>query len=146
MLHSIRHRVMKKKAKEKKIQEIRQIQKNQFERKKWQITGSSEFQPEYCQMLVNHCSEGYSFQSFAARVNVLPEVIKEWIEKYPEFANARSIAEVRRKFFWEKKAIEDCSNKFSISTFRHFTESTDKEAEVSVPEAVVLLPKEESSK
>lgn len=136
---------MKKKAGKQRIQEIRQIQKPKLERKKWQFEENSGFKIEFCQMLVNHCSEGYSFQSFAVRINVLPKTLDEWAEEYPEFAKARTIAALKQKIFWEMKAVEACSEKFSYSIFRYFTEN-DKDKKPEAPQGVVLLPNEVSTK
>lgn len=145
MYHFQRRTAMKKKAKKQRIREIRQIQELKHEKKKWLEAGASGYNPEYCRMLIEHCEEGFSFQAFAAKINVLPEVLNEWTGRYPEFRNAKSIAESRQRIFWETKAIEACREKFLISIFRYFT-SDSREGKADVPEAVVILPEEEKDR
>lgn len=135
---------MNNKAGKQKIQETRQIQETDLEENKWQLKENSEFNPVYCRKLVEHCSRGYSFQSFAAIINVVPELLEEWTKKYPEFSKARYAAALKQKVFWEKKAVEACSKKFSISVFRYFVGS--KTENPAVPGPVVVLPEEENSK
>jgi hypothetical protein len=132
---------MRKKAKKQRAQETRQIRKLKQEKKKLLLEEVPGFKPEYCTMLVEHCSLGYSFRSFAAGINVLPELLEEWTEKCPEFKKARTLAAFNQKVFWEKKAVEACSEKFSIGLFRYITGSIDENPEV--PGFIVILPEEE---
>lgn len=135
---------MRKNDKKQRIQEPLQTQKINQDSSQWQLRESLDFSTEYCPMLVEHCSEGFSFQSFAALINVMPELLEEWTEKYPEFAKARTAAALKQKIFWEKKALKACSEKFSISIFRYFT--GNKTENPDAPESVVILPEEETSK
>ncbi|MCU7495655.1 MAG: hypothetical protein HF314_16775 [Ignavibacteria bacterium] len=136
---------MRKEEKKERIKEIRQLRKLKMERKKWQYPTASDFKVEYCQMLMDHCSQGYSCQSFAAKINVMPEVLERWTDEYPEFKNARLRAELQLKMFWEMLAVEACKKKFSISVFRYYT-GDGKEQNPPASGRVVILPEEESSK
>ncbi|MGE5351992.1 MAG: hypothetical protein ACM3P0_07910 [Acidobacteriota bacterium] len=135
---------MRKKARKQRIQEIRQIQKLKHEKKNLSPGESSGFKHGYCLELIEYCSQGYSFESFASRINVMPEILEEWTEKYPEFKKARALAAFKQKTFWEMKAVEACNQKFLISVFRYFTGSKDENPPLSGP--VVILPKEDNSK
>lgn len=136
---------MRKKKKEERIQDIRQIQKLKREKKKLETAPGSDYKTEYCSMLLDHCSQGYSFKSFAARINVLPETLEKWTKEHPEFEAAKSKAELKQRMFWEAMAIEACREKFSVHIFRYFIGDTD-EMNPLEPKAVVLLPKEDISK
>lgn len=135
---------MRKKNNEEIIQDIPKIQKRGHEKKKRQPTApaGSDFKPEYCQMLLRHCSRGYSFQSFAAGINVQTATLEEWAQEYPEFEAAMRIAELKQKMYWENLAVKACRKRFSVSIFRYFI---GKQADTNPAEtkAVVLLPMEE---
>lgn len=129
---------MRKKARKQKIQETREIQKLKRERNNMLLEKGSLFKPVYCQMLIGHCSKGYSFKSFAAQINVTPEILEEWTEKYKDFKKARALAVLKQRDFWERSAVEACMGKFSFSIFRYFT--GDVEVNISNPNHIVLLP------
>ena len=48
------------------------------------------YKPEYCQMLIDHMSKGYSFESFAGKIGRGVRTIYEWREKFEEFQDACS--------------------------------------------------------
>ena len=48
-------------------------------------------------------SEGYSFRSFGAVVGVSRKTLYEWVDKYPEFAEAKDIATSKAQMFFEKR-------------------------------------------
>jgi hypothetical protein len=59
------------------------------------------FKPEYCQMLILHMKEGFSFESFAGRIGVSRTVIYDWTEKYKDFADAKEDGEAGSRYFLE---------------------------------------------
>lgn len=65
----------------------------------------SKFKPEYCQMLVNHMAEGYSFESFAALIDVSRETLYEWGRVHPEFSDSKKTAFDKNLLFWERAGI-----------------------------------------
>lgn len=51
----------------------------------------SKYQPEYCEMLIKHMSQGKSFWSFAAEVDVCFDTLSEWTKTHQEFSEAKKI-------------------------------------------------------
>lgn len=52
----------------------------------------SLYKPEYIQQLLDHSKEGYSFESFGAKVGVHRDTLYNWCDLYPEFSDARKRA------------------------------------------------------
>lgn len=48
----------------------------------------SLYKPEYCKMLIEHMSKGFSFESFAADVNCTRSTLYEWRDQNQEFSDA----------------------------------------------------------
>lgn len=50
----------------------------------------SKYKPIFCQLLIDHMREGYSFESFAGRddVDVDRDTLYEWKNTHPEFSDA----------------------------------------------------------
>lgn len=65
----------------------------------------SEYKEEYCKMLIDHMSKGYSFMSFGADVSCGRTTLYEWVDKYPEFAAAKKEGEARALKFLESRAV-----------------------------------------
>jgi len=59
------------------------------------------YKPEYCQQLIDHLAHGYSFESFGAIVGRGRATLYEWVEKYPEFAEAKRVGSERGLKFLE---------------------------------------------
>lgn len=60
------------------------------------------YRPEYCEKLIEHMSQGYSFESFAATVGTHRGVLYEWANKHKEFQDAKSRATELCMLHWEK--------------------------------------------
>jgi transposase len=60
----------------------------------------SKYKPEYCQKLIDHMSEGDSFESFAVRVDVSRGTLYEWLKVHPDFFNAKEKASERCEKWW----------------------------------------------
>lgn len=65
----------------------------------------TEYKPEFCQMLIDHMIEGYSFESFAAVVDSSRATIYRWREDQIEFRDAFDQAREKCRLFWEKSGI-----------------------------------------
>lgn len=70
------------------------------------VIQESKYKPEYCQMLVDHMSEGFSFETFAAKINVCRDTLYEWVKQHPEFAKAKKIAFDKCQMWWEQAGKE----------------------------------------
>lgn len=69
------------------------------------MLAQTEYQPEYCEMLIQHCTEGKSIKSFAGAVGVTIKTIYTWFKNFPEFAEAKERAEAASLNFWEEIGI-----------------------------------------
>ena len=47
------------------------------------------YKPEYCDMLLNHCKKGLSFESFAGIIGVSRQALYDWAKKHKEFEQAK---------------------------------------------------------
>jgi hypothetical protein len=49
----------------------------------------SKYDPMFCELLIEHMSEGYSFESFAGEVRVDRDTVYEWANAHQEFSDAK---------------------------------------------------------
>lgn len=59
------------------------------------------YKSEYCQMLIDHMSEGFSFRSFGAVVECGRATLYRWADAHPEFARAKQIGEEKALQYYE---------------------------------------------
>lgn len=69
-----------------------------------------KYLPEYPDMLIEHMSKGFSYESFAGLVSVHKSTIYEWETSFEEFSDAKKIAFEKSRLFWEKQGIEGLYN------------------------------------
>jgi len=62
----------------------------------------TKYKEEYCQKLIDHMAEGYSFDSFAGIVDVNIDTLYEWAKVHEEFSDAKSIGSAKSMAWWEK--------------------------------------------
>lgn len=62
----------------------------------------TKYLPAYCDLVIEHMSEGASLTSFAAEIGVARSSINEWMEANPEFSEAVKIAKAKCAAWWEK--------------------------------------------
>lgn len=70
------------------------------------------YQPEFCEMLVDHMDQGYSFESFAADVDVDRDTLYEWAKVHPQFSDAKKRGFAKSLKFLEKAGLDsifDCA-------------------------------------
>jgi hypothetical protein len=68
------------------------------------------YKPEYCQMLIDHMAQGFSFESFAAVTNTTRETLYHWCDSQPDFLHAKKEATMHCMMFWEKLGINNVLN------------------------------------
>jgi len=66
----------------------------------------TKYKQEYCEMLIEHMSRGYSFESFAGFLGVARASIYEWEQKNKDFSDAKAIAFEKSRYFWESASVE----------------------------------------
>jgi transposase-like protein len=64
------------------------------------------YDPEFCDMLIEHMGNGFSFASFAPAINVARSTLYEWVDKYEDFAYSKELAEDKCLLFWEARGID----------------------------------------
>ena len=65
--------------------------------------GVIQYKPEYCDLLIKHMSQGKSLATFGAVVGVSRNAIYEWIDRYPEFAEAKEQASQKCQEWFEQR-------------------------------------------
>lgn len=62
----------------------------------------TKYEARFCAMLIDHMAEGYSFDSFAGKVNICRDTLYEWRSKYPDFSYAYKMGCMKRRVIDEK--------------------------------------------
>lgn len=65
-----------------------------------------KYTPTLCEKLIEHMTGGYSFASFGAIAGVTKKTLYEWAQQYPEFLEAKGIAELHSLKFWEGELLD----------------------------------------
>lgn len=71
----------------------------------------SSYRPEYCKQLIEHMSEGYSFESFAGKIGTTFKTMYMWAENYPDFQQAKDEGFAKNRVFWEKVGIDGATGR-----------------------------------
>ena len=71
---------------------------------------------EYCDMLIAHCSKGYTYESFAAVLSIGRRTLYEWEKEYPEFAHAKVIAMEKQQHQWQMLTMGHITGKIKGNT------------------------------
>lgn len=66
----------------------------------------SKYEQRFCQMVIDHMSDGASMTSFAAEIGVARSTINEWMAAHPEFSEAIKIAKAKCAAWWERLGRE----------------------------------------
>lgn len=75
----------------------------------------SKYKPEYCELLIQHLSEGYSYESFAATIDVNEDTLREWEKHHPDFSASKKIGRQKQALFYQKLGIS--ASKGQIENF-----------------------------
>ena len=82
--------------------------------------GTLQYKEEMCDQLIKHMAQGHSFSTFCTIANVTRTTLYNWVKEYPEFADAKEIAEEKAKVFLEKRLMAKLSgqdlSKLGINT------------------------------
>ena len=62
----------------------------------------TKYEQRFCDMVIEHMSEGASLTSFAAEVGVARSTINEWMEQNPEFSESVKTAKAKCAAWWER--------------------------------------------
>jgi transposase len=61
----------------------------------------SKYKPEFCEILIKNMTDGYSFEACCGILGVTKDTGYKWLQKYPEFADAKKYGEVKSQEWWE---------------------------------------------
>lgn len=71
----------------------------------------SKYKPEYCDLLLKHGKEGYSFETFPAAIYefdgslIAPETCYEWATVHEDFSLIKKVFYSLSRRFWEKLSL-----------------------------------------
>ncbi len=68
-----------------------------------------KYKDEFCQMLIDHMSQGMSYETFGAEVDCGKTTLYDWEKKYPEWVEAKDIGFMKAQSFLEKRLIAKTS-------------------------------------
>ena len=98
------------------------------------MTLPSKYKPEYCQLLIDHMGRGLSFRSFAGTINVGRQTTYDWIQKHPEFKEAKDIGQAKCELFYTRLGLdmtvgelEKCNATTYVWLTKNILKWTDKE-------------------
>lgn len=60
------------------------------------------YDPKFCDMLIEHMSQGLSLESFAGVVGVCEDTVYEWAKVHPAFSEAKKQGRAKSRLIWEK--------------------------------------------
>lgn len=63
----------------------------------------SEYNPQYCEKIVDLMKDGASIEEVAAELGISKQSIYTWSEKYPDFMDAKKKAEELSSAWWMKQ-------------------------------------------
>lgn len=61
----------------------------------------TDYDPAYCQLVIEHGARGMSFETFGPSVGVHRSTLYAWCDKHPEFQDARKQCQDARAEWWE---------------------------------------------
>lgn len=71
----------------------------------------SKYKPEYCEKLINYMAKGMSFDTFGPEVGVWTSTLYYWVDKYPEFSDAKKEGEKRSYRYWQLLGMQLATGK-----------------------------------
>jgi hypothetical protein len=63
------------------------------------------YDPKFCQMLIDHMAQGFSFESFGALIMSHKQTLYEWAEKHSDFGDAKKVGTELSRLRWEREGI-----------------------------------------
>ena len=75
------------------------------------MAAPTKYRPEYCDDLIQHMAQGYSFEAFAGKLGVHKQTLYNWAAEHTEFFDAKKVGFERNRYFWETVAIASATGK-----------------------------------
>ena len=80
----------------------------------------TDYKPEFCEMLIEHMAEGYSFKSFGGVVGVCEDTLYQWQKVHKEFSESNKIGKLKSMIWWEKVGKKGMMNEIPFFNDRIF--------------------------
>ena len=61
----------------------------------------TDYKPEYCELVIEFMSDGYSVAAFAGHIRVARSTIYKWADEHKEFSDALKAAQAMAARWWE---------------------------------------------
>lgn len=111
----------------------------------------SKYKKKYCQMLIDHMSNGLSFSSFGCSIDVNRDTLFQWEKDHKEFSDAKSIGREKQEYFYEVTGVQAMRGKipdFNSTAFVWMTKNMLKwrdrtSLEMSGPDGAPIRSKSE---
>jgi hypothetical protein len=84
--------------------------KKKQERESNPIGRPSDYDRIYCEMLIKHMEDGFSFEAFGKVAKCSKQTLYDWCKAHPEFLDAKKIGETASQYHWEEKGIKGLYN------------------------------------
>jgi len=62
----------------------------------------TKYDEEYCEKLIEHMAEGYSFESFGGIIEVSEDTLYEWAKVHEKFSDSKKIGTQKSMIWWEQ--------------------------------------------
>lgn len=62
----------------------------------------TKYDEKYCEMLIEHMAEGYSFESFGGIIEVDETTLYEWVKNHEKFSLSKNIGTQKSMVWWEQ--------------------------------------------
>jgi hypothetical protein len=108
----------------------------------------SPYKPEYDEMLVEHMSQGFSFESFAGLVSVCRATVYNWCDLYPSFLDAKNLGFSKMQLHDERLYLEAMRGKnknvntvlmlFKMKNCHNWTERTEQAKQIDNDSKLVI--------
>lgn len=63
------------------------------------------YKEDYCRMLIEHMSEGLSYETFAAKIGTCRATLYNWEKEHPEFLDTKKKALEISQLWWEMAGV-----------------------------------------
>jgi len=93
----------------------------------------SKYKKQYCDMLISHMKQGYSFESFAGIIGVNRDTVHEWVKRHKDFSDAKNIGRAYEEVYWVK-----LYNQAAIG-IRQMKDSSGKVIDVNPNAALIIF-------
>ncbi len=87
----------------------------------------TSYKKEFCELLIDHMSQGLSFDVFGAIVDVCKDTTYEWVKVHKEFSDAKKLGSIKRNLLVEKRYIEQTNmpaSKANAAMMIYWTKNT----------------------